>query len=88
MQRIATAGVKKRTHSLLRGPIFQHPVFKLGFRPLFLLAGGFATLIIPLWLAIFTRLIAAGLLWSTAFALFVIHYTPILTRPPIDGKPG
>jgi uncharacterized protein involved in response to NO len=33
-------------------------------------------------------LIVSGLLWSIAFGLFVIHYTPILTQPRIDGKPG
>jgi uncharacterized protein involved in response to NO len=27
-------------------------------------------------------------LWSAAFALFVVRYFPILTRPRIDGKPG
>jgi uncharacterized protein involved in response to NO len=29
-----------------------------------------------------------GLAWSAAFALFVFHYTPILLRPRVDGKPG
>jgi uncharacterized protein involved in response to NO len=33
-------------------------------------------------------LIVAGLLWTAAFALFVIDFAPILTRPRIDGKPG
>jgi uncharacterized protein involved in response to NO len=32
--------------------------------------------------------ITAGMLWSAAFALFVITYTPILMRPRIDGRPG
>ena len=27
-------------------------------------------------------------LWSAAFAVFVVAYFPILTRPRIDGKPG
>jgi len=44
------------THSLLSESIFRHPVFNLGFRPLFLLAGVFAIVIIPLWLAIFAGL--------------------------------
>ena len=35
-----------------------------------------------------SELNVAGLLWSSAFALFVIHYTPILMQPRIDGKPG
>ncbi len=58
MQRIATvsARVIRRTHALLSGPPFRCSVFNLGFRPLFLLAGAFATLVIPLWLAIFTGL--------------------------------
>ncbi len=58
MQRIATvsARVIGRTHALLSGPPFRCSVFNLGFRPLFLLAGAFATLVIPLWLAIFTGL--------------------------------
>jgi uncharacterized protein involved in response to NO len=30
----------------------------------------------------------SGLCWSAAFALYAIHYWPILTRPRLDGKPG
>jgi uncharacterized protein involved in response to NO len=58
MQKISAtlASVIRRMYSLLSGPILRHPVFNLGFRPLFLLAGVFATLIIPLWLAILTGL--------------------------------
>lgn len=44
------------THSLVSESIFRHPVFNLGFRPFFLLAGVSATLIIPLWLAFFAGL--------------------------------
>jgi uncharacterized protein involved in response to NO len=32
--------------------------------------------------------VASGLLWSTAFALYFLRYWPILTRPRLDGKPG
>jgi uncharacterized protein involved in response to NO len=32
--------------------------------------------------------IGAGMLWSAAFALFLIIYTPILMRPRVDGRPG
>ena len=32
--------------------------------------------------------VVSGLLWSTAFALYVVRYWPILTRPRLDGKPG
>ena len=33
-------------------------------------------------------LLASGALWITAFALFLITYTPILMRPRIDSRPG
>lgn len=33
-------------------------------------------------------LVIAGLFWTVAFALFIINFAPILTRPRIDGKPG
>ena len=32
--------------------------------------------------------VASGLLWSVAFAMFTVMYWPILTRPRIDGRPG
>jgi uncharacterized protein involved in response to NO len=32
--------------------------------------------------------IASGLCWSAAFALYAVHYWPVLTRPRLDGKPG
>jgi uncharacterized protein involved in response to NO len=32
--------------------------------------------------------LASGLCWSGAFALYAIRYWPVLTRPRIDGKPG
>jgi uncharacterized protein involved in response to NO len=32
--------------------------------------------------------VASGLLWSGAFALYAVRYWPILTRPRVDGKPG
>jgi len=32
--------------------------------------------------------VASGLLWSLAFAVFTIGYWPILSRPRLDGKPG
>jgi uncharacterized protein involved in response to NO len=35
-----------------------------------------------------TGMAAAGLLWMAAFGLFAAHYTPILLRPRVDGKPG
>lgn len=33
-------------------------------------------------------LVAAGVLWSAAFVLFLLVYFPILTRPRVDGRPG
>jgi len=33
-------------------------------------------------------MIIAGVLWTLAFAVFLLRYWPILTRPRIDGKPG
>jgi uncharacterized protein involved in response to NO len=33
-------------------------------------------------------LIVSGALWSLAFAVFVVAYWPILTRPRADGQPG
>jgi uncharacterized protein involved in response to NO len=32
--------------------------------------------------------IASGLCWSAAFALYAVRYWPVLTRPRLDGKPG
>ena len=33
-------------------------------------------------------LLASGVLWIGAFALFVYIYTPILLRPRVDGQAG
>lgn len=33
-------------------------------------------------------LLLAALFWAIAFALYLVVYVPILTRPRIDGKPG
>lgn len=32
--------------------------------------------------------VAAGVLWIAAFALFTAKFVPVLTRPRVDGKPG
>ncbi|HUH91765.1 MAG TPA: NnrS family protein [Casimicrobiaceae bacterium] len=32
--------------------------------------------------------VAAGALWSSAFALYAARYWPVLARPRVDGKPG
>ncbi|OHC73285.1 MAG: hypothetical protein A3G18_11850 [Rhodospirillales bacterium RIFCSPLOWO2_12_FULL_58_28] len=33
-------------------------------------------------------IVAAGLMWAAAFAIFAIVYWPVLTGPRADGKPG
>jgi uncharacterized protein involved in response to NO len=33
-------------------------------------------------------IIASGVLWSAAFAIFTLVYIPVLTRPRLDGQPG
>ncbi|MBK8742982.1 MAG: NnrS family protein [Betaproteobacteria bacterium] len=38
--------------------------------------------------AYLAMLIASGLCWSAAFALYAVRYWPVLTRPRLDGKPG
>ena len=35
-----------------------------------------------------STLIAAGLVWTAAFALYLVVYAPILVSPRSDGKPG
>jgi uncharacterized protein involved in response to NO len=32
--------------------------------------------------------VASGVCWSAAFAIYAIRYWPILTRSRLDGKPG
>ncbi|MEO8755303.1 MAG: NnrS family protein [Casimicrobiaceae bacterium] len=33
-------------------------------------------------------IVASGICWTAAFAIFVVRYWPVLTRPRLDGKPG
>jgi uncharacterized protein involved in response to NO len=33
-------------------------------------------------------IVISGVLWIAAFVIFAIIYTPILTQPRIDGRPG
>jgi uncharacterized protein involved in response to NO len=49
-----------------------------------------ARVAVPLFMpaATLAATLAAGMLWSLAFALFSATYWPILSRPRIDGKPG
>lgn len=39
-------------------------------------------------LALGNWLLAAGLLWSMSFLLFLFGFVPILVRPRVDGRPG
>jgi uncharacterized protein involved in response to NO len=32
--------------------------------------------------------LVAAMLWCSAYALYVVRYWPILTRPRLDGRPG
>ena len=45
-----------------------------------------APLVFPQFYAFWV--LASGVLWSAAFALFTAVYIPILTRPRLDGQPG
>jgi uncharacterized protein involved in response to NO len=38
--------------------------------------------------AYLASVVASGVLWSAAFALYFVRYWPILTRPRLDGRPG
>jgi uncharacterized protein involved in response to NO len=38
--------------------------------------------------AYLATVIASGICWSAAFALYAIRYWPVLSRPRLDGKPG
>jgi uncharacterized protein involved in response to NO len=47
---------------------------------------GLLPILLPEWF--FALIVVSGLLWITAFVVFVTIYTPILTQPRIDGRPG
>ncbi|HEX9710294.1 MAG TPA: NnrS family protein, partial [Candidatus Thermoplasmatota archaeon] len=36
----------------------------------------------------FPLLVASGVLWSGAFAIFLAVHAPMLLRPRVDGRPG
>jgi uncharacterized protein involved in response to NO len=46
--------------------------------------------LVPLALpaAYFASVLASGVMWSAAFALYAVRYWPVLTRPRVDGRPG
>jgi uncharacterized protein involved in response to NO len=47
---------------------------------------GLLPVLLPEWFS--SLIVVSGLLWIAAFVVFVITYTPILTQPRIDGRPG
>src|SRR5215831_5155804 len=47
---------------------------------------GLLPIVLPEWFS--PLIVASGLLWIAAFVIFVVIYTPILTQPRIDGRPG
>jgi uncharacterized protein involved in response to NO len=53
-------------------------------------AAALARVVVPLALpaAYFAATLVSAVLWSAAFAFFVVAYFPILTRSRIDGQPG
>jgi uncharacterized protein involved in response to NO len=46
----------------------------------------FGPLVLPGWT--FQWIIASGILWISAFLIFVWSYAPWLSRPRADGRPG
>ena len=38
--------------------------------------------------AYLVTVVASGICWSAAFALYAVRYWPVLSRPRLDGKPG
>ena len=38
--------------------------------------------------AYLATVVASGIFWSAAFAVYAVRYWPVLTRPRVDGKPG
>ena len=38
--------------------------------------------------AYLATIVASGVCWSVAFALYAVRYWPVLSRPRLDGKPG
>ena len=47
---------------------------------------GLLPILLPEWFS--PLIVVSGVLWITAFLVFVVIYTPILTQPRIDGRPG
>ena len=47
---------------------------------------GLLPILLPEWFS--SLIVVSGVLWIAAFVIFVVIYTPILTQPRIDGRPG
>ena len=69
-------------------PLAVGPTMVVAFALLNLAAigRGLLPIFFPLWFLEFIT--ASGVLWIAAFLIFVVIYTPILTQPRIDGRPG
>ncbi len=54
------------------------------------LLGAVVRVLVPLVMPPWTlpAIVASAALWSAGFALYAVHYWPVLTRPRLDGKPG
>lgn len=65
-----------------------HKITAIAFAVLTLAA--LSRVLSPLLLPAFYRegLVVSGVLWTVAWVLFLVIYTPILLRPRVDGRPG
>lgn len=69
-------------------PLKAHKITAIAFAVLTLAA--LSRVLSPLLLPAFYRegLVVSGVLWTLAWVLFLVIYTPILLRPRVDGRPG
>lgn len=53
-----------------------------------------AAAVVRVWVPLFwphlyiAAVVGSAALWSIAYAIYAVHYWPVLTRPRVDGKPG
>ncbi|MBY5993672.1 NnrS family protein [Ferrimonas balearica] len=80
---IARVSLGHTGHNLYQGP-WMAPAFAM------ILLAALVRALLPMWLPehSVTWHWLAGTLWSAAFGLFLWHYSGILTRPRLDGRPG
>jgi uncharacterized protein involved in response to NO len=51
--------------------------------------GGAVRVVAPVvWPGTLTPLVVAGLLWSAAFAVYLVSHAPLLVMARVDGRPG